>query len=175
MNFLNKFYQIQIGDRIVHFIFEKISTPVIEEVYEFDNLNNERGVCGFGLTTLFKIDFLDFKSLKMSRKVDNKYITPYENLDISWYECGGILTYIDQLKYKEFTEGPDKHFTDVKIIIFDIIHHECSGKPPGKFLKHYKIICNEGLKSYPKNDKTKALSADFVAQGNTLVEKKLDD
>ena len=120
---------------------------------------------------LFKIDFLDFKSLKMSRKVGNKYITPYENLDIPWYECDGIRTYIDQ----EFMEGLDKHFTDVKIIIFDIIHHECSGKPPGKFLKHYKTICNESWKSYPKNDKTKALSADFVAQGNTLVEKKLDD
>ena len=120
---------------------------------------------------LFKIDFLDFKSLKMSRKVDNKYITPYENLDIPWYECDGIRTYIDQ----EFMEGLDKHFTDVKIIIFDIIHHECSGKPPGKSLKHYKTICNESWKSYPKNDKTKALSADFVAQGNTLVEKKLDD
>lgn len=49
----------------------------------------------------FKIDFLDFKSLKMSRKVDNKYITSYENLDIPcWYECDGILTYIAQLKYK---------------------------------------------------------------------------
>ena len=120
---------------------------------------------------LFKIDFLDFKSLKMSRKVDNKYITPYENLDIPWYECDGIRTYIDQ----EFMEGLDKHFTDVKIIIFDIIHHECSGKPLDKSLKHYKTIRNEDLKSYLKNDKTKALSADFLAQGNTSVEKKLDD
>lgn len=51
-NFFNKFYQIQIGDRIVHIIFEKISIPVIEEVYEFDYLNNERGVCGFGSTTV---------------------------------------------------------------------------------------------------------------------------
>ena len=124
----------------------------------------------------FKIDFLDFKSLKMSRKFDNKYITSYENLDIPcWYECDSILTYIDQLKYKEFIEGPDKYFNDVKIIIFDIINHECSGKPLDKSLKHYKTIRNEDLKIYLKNDKTKALSADFLAQGNTSVEKKLDD
>ena len=39
-----------------------------------------------------------FKKKKMSRKVANKYVPPFENLNLFWYERDVLLTYFDQLK-----------------------------------------------------------------------------
>ena len=39
-----------------------------------------------------------FQKKKMSRKVANKYVPPFENLNLFWYERDVLLTYIDQLK-----------------------------------------------------------------------------
>ena len=46
-NFLNKFYQVEIGDRIAQIVFEKISLHTIEEVYDFDD-TTKRGIGAFG-------------------------------------------------------------------------------------------------------------------------------
>lgn len=121
---MNKFYQVEIGCRIAQIVLEKILTTIIEEVYDFDNCI-ERGIGGFGSTNNFWIIFL---RKKKSWKVANKYVPPYKNLHLPWCERDGLLTYIDQLKYKKFIENPDDHFSNVEIINFDIIHHECSGK-----------------------------------------------
>ena len=36
-----------------------------------------------------------------------------------------FLSYLDDLKYEQTVENPDKYFQNVKIINFNIIHHEC--------------------------------------------------
>ena len=41
-NFMNKFYQINIGGRIVQIIFEKTSTPLLQEVYTFKDKTERR-------------------------------------------------------------------------------------------------------------------------------------
>ena len=53
-NFFNKFYHVQISNRIAQIDLEKIAGPIIEEVYEFDddNENIERGNFRFGPTDL---------------------------------------------------------------------------------------------------------------------------
>lgn len=51
--FSNKFYCIQISDKVAQIVFEKISTPIIEEVYDFkEENNNESRIFGFGSTGL---------------------------------------------------------------------------------------------------------------------------
>ena len=37
----------------------------------------------------------------------NKYIPEYTPNNLKWYERDGLLTYIDQLKYEEFSSNPD--------------------------------------------------------------------
>lgn len=63
----------------------------------------------------------------MCQNVSKKYVAPYENLNLPWYKCEGLLTYTDQLKCKEFIENPEEHFSKVKVINFDIIHNQCRG------------------------------------------------
>ena len=39
-----------------------------------------------------------------------------------------LMTYIDDLKYDNFVVNDmDSHFSDVKVVNFDIIHHDCHG------------------------------------------------
>ena len=52
-NFLNKFYQVNIGDRIAQIVFEKISMPLVEEVYELKE-KTERNTVAFGSTGFWK-------------------------------------------------------------------------------------------------------------------------
>ena len=42
--------------------------------------------------------------------------------DLPWYERDGLLTYFDQLKYKEFICDPDAAVKNTEVINFDMIH-----------------------------------------------------
>ena len=37
------------------------------------------------------------------------------------------MTYIDDLKYDQFVNDMDSHFSRTKITNFNIIHHQCCG------------------------------------------------
>ena len=37
------------------------------------------------------------------------------------------MTYIDNLKYDNFINNMDSHFSNAKITNLDIIHHQCCG------------------------------------------------
>ena len=43
-----------------------------------------------------------------------------------WHEHD-LMTYFDDLKYNEFAKDADSYFENVKLINFDIVHHECRG------------------------------------------------
>ena len=56
----------------------------------------------------------------------NNYIPKYVLEDLPWYERDGLLlTYIDQLKYKEFISDSDVAVKNTKVINFDMIHTQC--------------------------------------------------
>ena len=40
-----------------------------------------------------------------------------------------FLSYLDYLIYEETLKDPNKYFKSVKIVDFDLIHHECRGDP----------------------------------------------
>ena len=45
------------------------------------------------------------------------------------------MSYFDHLKFKEMPDQPDYHFRNIKVVNFDIIHHECRGDPLQKKLQ----------------------------------------
>ena len=67
------------------------------------------------------------------------------------------MTYIDALKCKRFLENIDKHFENVEIVNFDLIHHRCRGNSLVNFAKYYKTVKN----GYSIKDQNKALSSTF--------------
>ena len=49
--------------------------------------------------------------------------------NLPWYERDGLMMYIDQMKYKEYSENKDQYLKNVEVVNFDMIHNPCSGIP----------------------------------------------
>ena len=69
------------------------------------------------------------------------------------------MTYIDQLKYDEFSSNPGKCLSKVKVVNFDIINHEWN--PLQGSYRNYGTIVDKDFNKYPKEQKTKAVSIAF--------------
>ena len=66
----------------------------------------------------------------MSDKISvNKYIPEVVSEDFPWYKREGLMTYIDQLKYKRFMSDLDKYLEKAEVINFDMIHARCGQSP----------------------------------------------
>ena len=50
-----------------------------------------------------------------------------------------FLTYLDDIKYERFMNNPDKSLKSIKIINFDIIHHQCRGDALSKPISTIKL------------------------------------
>ena len=74
-----------------------------------------------------------------------RYILPEER---------DFCSYFDQLKYEEMMRNPDKYFRNVKVVNFDIIHHQCRGDLLGKsFNEYFAMKTTKDFTKYPKVDK----------------------
>ena len=68
----------------------------------------------------------------------NKCIPEYVPEDLPWYERDRLITYIDQMKYKDFISDPDAHVKNTQIINFQMIHANVEVHPariPISFVK----------------------------------------
>ena len=63
-----------------------------------------------------------------NKKTPNSYIPVSTPSNLKWYERYGLPTYVNQSKYKEFTENPEEHFRTAKVINLDKMHKECRGQ-----------------------------------------------
>ena len=73
-----------------------------------------------------------------------------------WYEPD-LMTYIDGLKYKNFTKDLDSHFSRAKIVNFGLIYHQwCRNKfnNPRHF---YKTIRDKDFKNYEDGVRNRAM------------------
>ena len=41
--------------------------------------------------------------------------------NLPWYETDGLMMYIDQMKYKEYSENKDQYLKNVEVVNFDMI------------------------------------------------------
>ena len=87
-----------------------------------------------------------------NKKLPNSYIPVSTPSSLKWYKRYGLLTYIIQSKYNEFTENPEEHFRTAKVINLDIMHKGCRGQLITDDLKKQNkkkkniIDCNEFVK-----------------------------
>ena len=100
-----------------------------------------------------------------------------------WHEHD-LMTYFDDLKYNEFAKDADSYFENVKLINFDIVHHECRGGKLQNPERYYKLIRNKDFENYEQHVQNNALSSaikyervdihfDFLLLSNILMEKLL--
>ena len=95
----------------------------------------------------------------------NKYVPVYTPPE---ERC--FLSYLDDLKYEKTVKNIDKHFQDVKVINFDMIHHMCRGDPVDRSVCEHLTIQNSDFKKYPKNDKKKEVHGALRNQDKTKQE-----
>ena len=88
----------------------------------------------------------------------NDYIPKYVPEDLPWYEREGLLTYIDQMKYKEFISDPDAAVKNTKVINFDMIHTQCGGTPRTHSDNFYQTVREKDVKKMPQKDKKKTVA-----------------
>ena len=100
-----------------------------------------------------------------------------------WHEHD-LMTYFDDLKYNEFAKDADSYFENVKLINFDIVHHECRGGKLQNPEQYYKLIRNKDFENYEQHVQNNALSSaikyervdihfDFLFLSNILMKKLL--
>ena len=70
-------------------------------------------------------------------------------------------------KYEKINKNKEEYFKDVKIVNFDIIHHECRNDPLQNPLEYYQTIKQDDLKYVKKNDEEQFIS--------TAIKSKRDD
>ena len=84
------------------------------------------------------------------------YVTNFVPNDISWYERDGLMTWYNKCKCDDFLRDTDKHFREVKIINFDIIHREFRGEVvPKDLLKYYQNVNKGYVSEYPMPEQDK--------------------
>ena len=99
-------------------ITEQINKFFDEHVAEKLNVNYPQLIH----TTKWKFDYIVVRKKKWVKKLDNHFVPKYIPNDLPWYERDGLMTWYDQVQCQQFLEDTDKHFQNLKIINFDMIH-----------------------------------------------------
>ena len=86
----------------------------------------------------------------MSKRAVNKFVQNYVPENLKWSERNGLLTYIDQLKYSEFSLDLDK---EAEVVNFDIIHSKCRGDKQSLTDKDYQTVVSDDVKNMPQKGK----------------------
>ena len=91
----------------------------------------------------------------MSKRAVNKFVPNYFPEDLKWFERDGLLTYVDQIKYSEFSSDPDKYLKQAEVVNFDMIHARCRGDKQYLTDKYYQTVVSDDVKNMPQKDKKK--------------------
>ena len=84
----------------------------------------------------------------------NKYIPTATKTDLKQYE----------LKFKEATDNPDQHFSNVKFVNFDIIYNDIQKSQLEKPHEEYQTIHKNDFNGYDQKLKDKMLSAAYRSE-----------
>ena len=107
-----------------------------------------------------------------NQKSVNKYVPDCVSPDLKWYGKDGLLTYIDQLKYSEFSKDPNGYLENARIVNFDMIHAQCRGDARQHDDKYYQTVYESSVKEMPQKEKKKALGACLRSERKDLFVKK---
>ena len=76
-------------------------------------------------------------------------------------------SYFDDLKHEQTMRDPDSYFKNVKVIKFDLIHHQCRGDPLEKTENEPYAIQKTVFKEYQKISKKEVVGAALGTQNET--------
>ena len=85
----------------------------------------------------------------------NSYVPKYVPKDLLCYERDCLITYIDQLKYKEFISDPDAAIKNIKIINFNMILAQCRGMFHTHSNQFCQTIREKKVDKMPQKDRKK--------------------
>ena len=86
------------------------------------------------------------KNMSAGKTFANNYIPRYVPKDLPWYERDGLITYIDQLNYKEFISDPGTAVKNINVMNFDMIHPQCRGAPRTHSDNFYQTVREKDVK-----------------------------
>lgn len=101
-----------------------------------------------------------------------KYIREIVPEDLSWYERDSLVTYIGQLKYKDFISNSDAYLEKAEVINFDMIYARFSRRPQQYSEQHYQTVRLTNVSKRSKKEKKKAVSACFHSERQDTLWKK---
>ena len=78
------------------------------------------------------------------------------------------MTYIDNLKYNNFINNMDSHFSNAKITNFDITHHQCRGDELKNPQQYYKTIFDKDFVNYENHVCNWAISSAIKAERDDI-------
>ena len=61
-------------------------------------------------------------------KPTNSYLPKYVPEYLNCFQRDGLMTWYDQGKCGDFLRNTDRHFSETKIVNFDITHRQCRGE-----------------------------------------------
>ena len=147
----DKYISLERGSRFVQIVFHKLANKTkLNEIENFDSSLTEKAQRGFGSTGLKNV----------CRKIlTNKYIPEVVPLDLPRHENDGLLTYCDQMKYKNFLDDTDTYIKNAQIINFDMIHSQYRGQQRKNSDKHYQTVWAKDVKKTSQKKKKKVVGA----------------
>ena len=87
----------------------------------------------------------------------NSYVPEYVPEDLPLYERDGLMTYIDQAKYKVSISDPDTAIKNTNIIYFEMIHGQCRGTSCTHSDELYHTGREKNVAKIPQKDRKKLL------------------
>ena len=109
----------------------------------------------------------------------NKYVPEFVPSDLKWYERDGLMTWYDQVKCEQFLEDVNKHFSETKIVNFDIINKSIKGEEISEgVLGDYETVHKKEVFNYPIHQREKIMSAALrssIQRNDVFISKELVD
>ena len=78
------------------------------------------------------------------------------------------MTYIDNLKYDNFINNMDSHFSNAKVTNIDIIHHQCCGNELENLQQYYKTIFDKDFINYENHVCNQEISSAIKAERDDI-------
>ena len=109
----------------------------------------------------------------------NKCVPELIPSDLRWYERDGIMTWYDQVKSEQFLEDVNKHFSETKIVNFDMINKSIKGEEISEgLLRDYQTVHKKQVFNHPIHQREKTMYAvlrSSIQRNDVYISKELVD
>ena len=109
----------------------------------------------------------------------NKYVPEFVPSDLKWYERDGLMTWYYQVKCEQFLKDVNKHFSETKIVNFDVFNKSIKGEEISEgVLRDYETVHKKVVFNYSIHQREKIMSAALrssIQRNDVFISKELVD